>query len=107
MMLFHYDGGGAGDKWGTGCMKPKELSGNARWKYPVRRDRKGNLPVDTMIDGKRWQHQVHSQAAFARWSELMASRELIKLPNGECACDLSAGQGIEHDGRIWNQPQFA
>ena len=70
------------------------------WKYRVRRDRRGNMHVDTVIEGKRWQHHVHSQAAFARWSELMAARELIKLPNGECACDLSAGQVIERDGRI-------
>jgi len=88
-------------------VKPEEPARNVGWKYRVRRDHMGNMHVDTLIDGERWQHHVHSQAAFLSWSELMAGCELIRLPNGECECGLSAGQVLEHDGRIWNHPQFA
>ena len=70
------------------------------------RDRKGNLHIDTVIDGERWQHHVHSEDAFARWSELMAEGELIELPEHECACDLLPHQVLEHDGRIyWNDSE--
>jgi hypothetical protein len=75
--------------------------------YCFRRDHEGNVHVDTRIDGERWQHHVHSEAAFVHGWEFMADSELIRLPDGECACDLSAGQVLEYDGRIWNHPQFA
>jgi hypothetical protein len=87
--------------------KPKETARNLRWKYRVRRDRKGNLHIDTLLDGKRLQHYVHSEAAFARWSELITGSELTRLLDGDCACDLSAGDVLEDDGRIWRRPQLA
>lgn len=71
-----------------------------------RRDRRGSIHVDTLIDGERWQHHVHSGTAFARWSELMDGSDLICLSDQDCACDLAIGQVLEHDGRIWNHPQF-
>ena len=70
------------------------------------RDKSGNVHVDTMINGERWQHHVHSSAAFVHWYELMATSTLIGLEEEECRCDLVAGQVLEHDGRIWNHPQF-
>jgi hypothetical protein len=75
--------------------------------HRFRRDRKGNVHVDTLFGGDRWQHHVHSEAAFACWFELIAGAELISLPDDECACDLVVGQVLEHDGQIWNHPQFA
>ena len=69
-------------------------------------DGKGNVHVDTFINGERWQHHVHSADAFAGWSGLMVESELIGLPDRDCACDLVPGQVLEHDGRIWNHPQF-
>ena len=71
------------------------------------RDDSGNVHVDTMLDGERWQHHVHSEADFACWTALMADSEFVRLPDEECECDLTVGQVLEHDGRIWNHPQFA
>jgi len=70
------------------------------------RDDSGTVHVDTMIDGERWQHHVHSEGDFARWSDLMGGTRFIRLPDGTCACDLKPGQVLEHDGRIRNHPQF-
>lgn len=70
------------------------------------RDQTANIHVDTMLDGQRWQHHVHTEAEFACWSELMGQSEFIRLPDEECTCDLAVGQVLEHDGRIWNHPQF-
>ena len=69
-------------------------------------DEAGNVHVDTLIDGERWQHHVHTEAGFAVWSELLERCELFGLPDGECDCDLAVGQVLEHDGRIWNHPRF-
>jgi len=71
------------------------------------RDESGFVHVDTMIDGELWQHHVHSEADFARWSDLMGGTRFFHLPDEECACDLEPGQVLEHDGRIWNHLQFA
>ena len=75
--------------------------------HNFRRDCKGNVHVDTLIDGERWQHHVHSEADFEYWFELMAEGVVISMPDEECGCDLAPGQVLEHDGRIWNHPQFA
>lgn len=75
-------------------------------RHYFRRDDSGNIHVDTLIDGERWQHHVHSEADFACWCELMAQSEFIHLPDEHCECDLAVGQVIEQDGRIWNHPQF-
>src|ERR1700757_410050 len=83
-----------------------QSTGSPRMDHYFRRDGKGNVHVDTLINGERWQHHVHSEAAFVGWSALMADSELIRLPDQECDCDLLVGQVLEHDGRIWNHPQF-
>jgi len=70
------------------------------------RDRRGNIHIDTLIDGQRWQHHVHTEAGFAAWARLLEGSKLIGLPNRQCACDLAVGQVLEHDGRIWNHLRF-
>lgn len=80
-------------------------SGNIPVNHRFRRGPKGNIHVDTLVDGERWQHHVHSEAAFAAWSELMAGIDLVGLPDEECACDLIVGPVLESDGRIWNHPK--
>ena len=71
------------------------------------RDRQGNVHVDTLIDGQRWQHQVHSEAGFTAWARLVEGSELIGLSNRQCTCGLAVGDVLEHDGRIWDHPRFA
>lgn len=87
-------------------LRPNEPARNTHVSHCFRRDRKENIHVDTWIDGKRWQHHVHSEAAFAGWLELMTGSEVIALPDEECECDLIVGQVLEHNGRIWNHPTF-
>ena len=71
------------------------------------RDESGNVHVETVLDGERRQHHVHSEAGFAVWARLLDGNELIGLPNRQCTCDLAVGQVLEHDGRIWSHPRFA
>lgn len=70
------------------------------------RDRQGNIHVDTLIDGERWQHHVHSAADFELWRGLVAENLLTALSSEDCDCNLAVGQVLEHNGRIWNHPQF-
>ena len=85
-------------------MTTNSSAGISPFRHYYHRDSMGNIHVETVINGVRWQHHVYS--ADAGWSELMAEGELIGLPDHECACDLLAGQVLEHDGRIWNHPHF-
>jgi hypothetical protein len=69
-------------------------------------DHSGRVHVNTLIEDERWQHHVHSEQDFEGWSRLMSDGVLINLPEQQCPCDLEPGQVLEHDGRIWNHPQF-
>jgi hypothetical protein len=75
-------------------------------RHYFRSDHLENVHVDTLIDNERWQHHVHSSAEFVQWRGLMADSLLVPLPDEDCGCDLAVGQVLEHDGRIWNHPQF-
>lgn len=70
-------------------------------------DLDGSVHVDSILNGERWQHHVHTAQEFVRWCTFVPEDSLVLRKPAPCNCDLAPGQVIEGNGRIWRFPEFA
>ena len=83
------------------------MSRDAAIRHYFHNDPVGNVHVESVLNGERWQHHVHTVPEFVRWCALVPEDSLVAVNLEFCDCDLLPGQALEGNGRIWNPPQFA
>ncbi|MGC2196065.1 MAG: hypothetical protein WA628_15430 [Terriglobales bacterium] len=70
-------------------------------------DQMGNVHVESVFNGERWQHHVHTRPEFLSWCALVPEDSLVAKEPAACECDLAPGQVLEGNGRIWKFPPLA